>query len=111
MGDYRSREAVNQTIFREMNEWTMESRRGAGVPSELLETYLCECSDSRCTSPIRLTRSEYEAIRAVPVRFAIVVDHENPEIDRVRDENLRFATVEKFYGSAAKIARACDPRA
>jgi hypothetical protein len=28
----------------------------------------------------------------------------------VLTENVRFATVEKFYGAAARIARASDPR-
>jgi hypothetical protein len=72
--------------------------------------YLCECSNGRCTDPISLMRSEYEAIRAIPVRFAIAIDHENPEIDRVIFENDRFAAVEKFYGAEARIARATDPR-
>jgi hypothetical protein len=75
-----------------------------------MDVYLCECSDRRCTDPIRLTRGEYEAVRAVPVRFAIVVNHENPEIDRVLFENPRFATVEQFYGAGARIARATNPR-
>ena len=57
-----------------------------------------------------MTRPEYESIRAVPIRFAIALNHENPEIDLVLFENLRFATVEKFYGVGAKIARASDPR-
>jgi hypothetical protein len=38
------------------------------------------------------------------------LNHENPEIDRVLLENQRFATVEKFYGAPAKVARATDPR-
>ena len=49
-------------------------------------------------------------MRAVPVRFAIALDHENPEIDRVLFENRRFATVEKFFGAGARIARSSDPR-
>ena len=57
-----------------------------------------------------LTRGEYEAIRSQPLRFAIAVDHENPEIDRVVTENERYATVEKFYGAPMQIARATDPR-
>jgi len=40
----------------------------------------------------------------------IALNHENPEIDLVISENERFATVEKFYGVAARIARAADPR-
>ena len=110
MPDYRDQEATNQTIFREMNEWTAEARDGIDVGPAHLDTYLCECSDGGCTSPIRLTHPEYEAIRADPVRFAIVVDHENPELDLVRSENVRFATVDKIYGPAMAIARASDPR-
>jgi hypothetical protein len=110
MGDWRDQEVTNETIFREMNEWTAEAN-GVGPGSMLItRTYHCECSDHRCTDRISLTHSEYEAVRAVAVRFAIALDHENPEVDRVVFENERFATVEKCYGAGAKIARATDPR-
>jgi hypothetical protein len=65
---------------------------------------------ARCSDPIDMTRSEYEVVRSVPVRFAIALNHENPEIDRVVFENPWFATVEKFYGAGSRIARASDPR-
>jgi hypothetical protein len=110
MPDRLEQEATNETIFREMNEWTKDARPVPVGPGPHMEAYLCECSDRGCSDPIELTRAEYEAVRAVPVRFAIALNHENPEIDRVLFENLRFATVEKFYGAAAKIARASDPR-
>ena len=110
MADRLEREATNQTVFREMNEWTEEESDATLGIDRAMDVYLCECSDSGCSDPINLTRAEYESIRAVPVRFAIAMNHENPEIDRVVAEQLRFATVEKFYGAAAKIARATDPR-
>jgi hypothetical protein len=108
--DWREQEATNETIFREMNEWTEESNDALPLPRHEMATYVCECSDRLCTDPISLTRREYEAIRAVPIRFAIALDHENPELDRVVSENDRFATVDKFYGAPARIARAADPR-
>jgi hypothetical protein len=110
VSDWREQEAKNETVFRDMNEWTEEEndvRHGVDRP---IDHYLCECSDNRCTQPISLTRKEYEAIRAVPVRFAIALNHENPEIDLVRGENDRFATVEKFFGAGAMIARVTNPR-
>lgn len=110
MLDWRSQEATNETIFREMNEWSEDANDALPNDDQRIDTYLCECSDRRCTEPIGLTRREYEAVRAVPVRFAIALDHENPEIDRVLFENPRFATVEKFHGAGAKIARSTDPR-
>jgi hypothetical protein len=108
MSDWREQEATNETIFREMNEWTQEGNDGR-PGSDPMDSYLCECSDRRCTEPIDLTRPEYEAVRAVSNRFAIAVNHENPEVDRLLSENLRFATVEKV-GAGARIARDSDPR-
>ena len=110
MLDWRDQEATNETVFRNMNEWTLEATAAPLSTDQRIATYLCECSDRRCTEPIDLTRQEYEAVRAVPVRFAIALNHENPEIDRVLFENQRYATVEKFYGAGAKIARSTDPR-
>lgn len=105
--DWREKEARNETVFREMNEWTADDlHSGEGTA----DTYICECSDSGCTDPINLTRSEYEAVRAVPIHFAIALNHENPEIDSVISENERYAVVAKFNGSGARIARETDPR-
>lgn len=110
MADWRDQEAINETIFREMNEWTEASNDANPGSDRPMHTYLCECSDRGCTDAISLTRPEYEAVRAVSVRFAIALDHENPEIDRVVSENERFATVDKFFGAGMRIARASDPR-
>lgn len=110
MVDWRDKEAQNEATFRDMNEWTLEENDARSGPAPETDLYLCECSDRRCTDPIRLTRAEYEAIRAEPIRFAIAVNHENPEIDRVLQENARYATVEKIHPGGLRIARATDPR-
>ena len=110
MADWRTQEAVNQTIFREMNEWTEDDSDGREGLLGPMDTYLCECEDAGCSDPIRLTRSEYEGIRSEPTRFALALNHENPVTDSVVSENERFATVDKFYGAGMRIARASDPR-
>lgn len=110
MADYRAQEAINQTIFREMNEWTEDDTDGRDGLDRTMDTYLCECGDARCSDPIRLTRSEYEGIRSEATRFALALDHENPEIDAVVGENERFATIEKSFGPGSRIARSSDPR-
>jgi hypothetical protein len=92
-----------------MNEWTEEANARVGN-DRAMEFYLCEWSDRRCTQPISLSRSEYEAIRGVPGPIRDRPEPREPEIDRVLFENERFATVEKFYGVGANIARATDPR-
>src|SRR5688572_9513253 len=81
--DWRDQEATNQTIFREMNEWTEEGNDERVGIGPRIDAYLCECSDRRCSERILLTRPDYETVRAEAVRFAIALNHENPEIDRV----------------------------
>ena len=108
--DWRMTEARNQTIFREMNEWTREDEEQLVAGGLTTDIYLCECGDGACTAPILLTPIEYEAVRSEPTRFAIALDHENPEIDSVRAEYERYSVVDKTFGPAARMARASDPR-
>jgi len=110
MANWRDQEAINETIFREMNEWAEDDSDGREGHERTMDTYLCECGDARCSEPISLTRSEYEAIRSEPTRFALALNHENPEIDTVVAENERFMTIEKSFGAASRIAHASDPR-
>jgi hypothetical protein len=53
---------------------------------------------------------EYEAVRGYSTRFAIAVDHENPEIDQLVSESGRFSVVQKIAGRPARIARLTDHR-
>jgi hypothetical protein len=72
-----ARVAENQVTFRRANEEI------EGVAADLDESltlrlipFLCECADRGCTRAIRLTPSEYEAVRASPRRFAVSPGHE-----------------------------------
>lgn len=101
--------AANESTFREMNEWAADANDSRASDGGV-HTYLCECSDERCSAPIGLTYIEYEAVRSLPVRFAIAVNHENPELDSVVAEHSRFAVVEKMGSHALALARATNPR-
>jgi 3,4-dihydroxy-2-butanone 4-phosphate synthase len=76
----------------------------------LTDVYVCECGDATCVERIRLTRLEYEAVRDYSTRFAIAVDHENPEIDQLVTEGGRYSVVQKIAGRPARIARQMDQR-
>ena len=52
MADYRAQEAINQTMFRETNEWTEDDTDGREGLERAMDTYLCECGDVRCCDPI-----------------------------------------------------------
>lgn len=108
MVSWRARESEKQVRCREQNESTS---RSMAVPDEGgAGSFRCECGDARCRRLIALTASEYACVRAFANRFAIARDHENPESERVLQENERFATVETVTGEATKLARRSDPR-
>jgi hypothetical protein len=109
LSDWRRDEATNQTKFRTINESieTMTDTLGA---HDVYDVYVCECGDGDCSVPISLSRSEYEIVRSEATHFAIALNHENPEVDRVVAEHERYAVVQKAFAQAARIARDSDPR-
>jgi hypothetical protein len=107
--DWLRDEATNQTRFRAINESIERTTDALGL-HELLDVYICECGDGNCRAPIKLTREEYEGVRSESTHFVIASDHENPEIDRVVSEHLRYAVVQKMPASAVRIARETDSR-
>ena len=88
----------------------MEQLSGAdALPSLELCEFMCECANAECLATISLTVDEYGAIRRVPTHFPILVGYDEPEIERVVEENPRYAVVEKF-GEGGKLAVKRDPR-
>jgi hypothetical protein len=103
---WREREARNEARFRTQNEWVDT----AGVAPATLLAFICECGDGECRRSIWLTVPEYEFVRATSNRFAIALNHENPESEVVVSECDRFAAVDKIEGWGLRISRETDPR-
>ena len=79
MSGWHDREARNQALFREANEQTERLPRDPGA--DALDQLVCECGNPDCAQRIRLTRVEYERVRAYASRFAVALNHENPAPD------------------------------
>jgi hypothetical protein len=103
---WREREARNEARFRTQNEWV---ETAADTP-DLLLAFVCECGDGECGRSISLTTREYEFVRATSNRFAIALNHENPECEVVISECQRYAVVDKIEGWGLRISRETDPR-
>jgi len=99
------RAAKNQSLFREVNERIEELR-----PGDLLIEFACECSNTDCEASLPLSNDEYESVRLFPTHFIVVPGHELDEIERVIEQNERYAVVEKF-GAGGPAAVKLDPRA
>jgi hypothetical protein len=102
-------EVRNETTARDQNEWIQKIHDHVGSGARM-DAYVCECGDAGCVKPIHLTRAEYEDVRGYATRFAIAVAHENPEIDQLLSEGVRYSVVQKAAGAPARIARESDPR-
>ena len=100
--------AKNESTFRAANEQIEGKSRELHFGERERTPYLCECEEERCTTVIRLTREEYESVRAHPRHFALAVGHESPQ-DRVMERRERFTLVLKT-GEEGRLVEAGDPR-
>jgi hypothetical protein len=100
----RERAAVNQSLFREVNERIEEL-----LPSASFMDFLCECASTECTDVVPLTVEEYNAIRADGNRFFVVAGHEIPQVEKTVEITDRYLVVSKL-GAGKRIAEKLDPR-
>jgi hypothetical protein len=109
MTSWRLQEAAKQAHSRDLNEsvaklsTTHDAKNG-------MEAFSCECGDPGCDGHVCLSIAEYEAVRAYPVRFLVLVNHENPEVERVVTEGSRYSVIETLAGEASKTALRSNPR-
>ena len=108
MTGWRDKEARSQALFREVNEHIEQLAENFGTDGQ--DLFLCECGNPKCTQAIVLTCAEYERFREHANRFAVALNHENPETETIVEQNERFAVVESYAGVASQIARETDPR-
>jgi hypothetical protein len=100
------RRALNENVFREMNERL--ERLGEEFGDDTVE-FLCECADPACAAPLAIPVSLYEAVRIQPRRFVVVPGHQREGVERVVEEHPDCLVIEKF-GEAGEVAEDTDPR-
>jgi hypothetical protein len=99
--------AKNEAAFRLANE-TLEAKAGEFGFGDQPTPYLCECEDETCMDVIRLTREEYETVRAHPKRFVMAPGHQEAD-DRLLEQAAGFAIIEK-QGEEGDLVAERDPR-
>jgi hypothetical protein len=102
------RVAENQARFREANEDISSIAQRADLPRI---PFVCECANPRCVEIVRLSRADYEGVRADGRRFLNAPGHETASLGWavVVDRGPGFLVVEKI-GEAGAISEALDPR-
>jgi predicted ATPase len=86
---HRVKAARNRALIRDGYE-RIDGESDAGATAMLI----CECGDLRCNATLELTVAEYEAVRAVPIRFPIKPGHDIPSVERVVARHERYTVVQ-----------------
>jgi hypothetical protein len=108
VGRSANRRAKNEAAFRDANEGLVAKAAELGLSDERTP-YLCECEDETCIEIIRLTRAEYEEVRADPKSFVVETGHHQPTYDNVIRENAEFTIIQKT-GEEGELVAEPDPR-
>jgi hypothetical protein len=97
MNSWERRSALNEALWREVNDRIDEADEGMRVlPDDAQITVHCECGNEGCTAMISLTPAEYQGVRSDVDRFAIAPGHEQPTIERVVKRTDRYLVVDKL---------------
>jgi hypothetical protein len=100
---------MNEALFREVNE-RIEGVNNAFAVVTGTMSIVCECGAAGCVDQIVIPRKAYEQLRADPTLFAVVPDHEIPDVEDVIDRRDGYDVVRKHPGVPQLIAKATDPR-
>jgi hypothetical protein len=97
------RRARNEVLLRRYNEHVEEERLRI---QPTLSEWVCECAEPRCAQPVKLSLSEYEAVRAEPTHFFVAPSdaHVAPDIEYVVRREPRYWVIAKT-GVGAEVAR------
>jgi hypothetical protein len=101
MGDSEKRLAMNEALFRELNDRAEErDRLLSGLESEL--RVVCECDNLDCTERIPLSREEYREVRSDPRQCVVAPGHQTEGIEEIVKRSDHFEIVRK-RGVAGEI--------
>jgi len=99
---------TNEALFRDVNERLKEAAETFSIgPREL--DLVCECADAECVERVRISVSEYEAVRKDPQLFIVAPGHVARDVERVVERRNGYDVVSKT-GLASQIAEQTDPR-
>jgi hypothetical protein len=109
VGEQERKLALNEVMFREVNERLEELNRTFADFTDRLQV-VCECADMACAEMIDVPAADYERIRSDPTLFIVVPGHEITAVEDVVEVLPNFVVVRKREGEPARVARATDPR-
>ena len=99
--------ARNESRFREINHRLAADLRPLVSPDEPLG-FVCECGHPECSATLEITMGEYEAVRADPMHFAVLPDHQIEDVEDVVQRGAGLVVVRK-HEPVRPLAEESDP--
>jgi hypothetical protein len=109
MDDAQKRKALNEDLFRKVNE-QIEGLNEAyhhfsgGGDFEIV----CECDRLDCEERLPISPDAYTALRADSRTFAVAPGHEDETVENIIEQTRAYWVVQKRAGDPAEIAIALD---
>ena len=97
----QTRLAHTQSVFRDANERILEAAHDIGADPQRLP-FICECSDTSCTTVLLLEPADYSAVRRNARRFLHAPGHDDG-LGAIVEAHPDYLVVEKA-GAAADVA-------
>jgi hypothetical protein len=95
--------AERQALSRIVNERIAQLSQALGAPVPAF-TFVCECGNDGCSERLELTKGEWEAVRAKPLRFVLLPGHENAAAGRVVERRDGHVVTERGRSPDGKPA-------
>jgi hypothetical protein len=111
MGENERRKALNEAVFRQVNESIESLQSTFAVAEHQPLSIVCECDQLECTERLSVRVDVYERIRSDSTLFLVLPGHEDTSIEDVVDTSGQYLVVRKRSGDPQQIAEQTDPRA
>jgi len=100
MSDRERRIAENEQRFRIFNDQVRKVRTQLDADAD----FSCECADAECNEGIQLSIDDYTHLREDPRWFAVLPEHQRPDVERVVERHPHYWIVQKI-GEGADIVQ------
>ena len=98
MDQAQRRKAVNEAVFREVNERIEGLQRAFAVTENQPLHIVCECDRLECTSRITVSVEIYERARRRSDEFFVIEGHEDSKVEEIVDTGPEYLLVRKKPG-------------
>ena len=109
MSERERRLALNEAMFREVNERVEDMTKTFDSDTGTFEI-VCECADKACTERLSVPTSVYERVRSDATHFLLSPGHEDPTVERVIETFDSYIVVEKEGRDVEPLVEETDPR-